>query len=39
MDKLVVTGGGRLNGEVVISGAKFSEVAKRKIEAAGGTIS
>ena len=30
---------GELTKKVIISGAKFSEVAKRKIEAAGGTIS
>jgi len=30
---------GELKKKVTITGAKFSEAAKRKIEAAGGTIS
>jgi large subunit ribosomal protein L15 len=39
IDGVKILARGELTKKVVISGAKFSEVAKRKIEAAGGTIS
>ena len=39
IDGVKILARGELTKKVTISGAKFSEVAKRKIEAAGGTIS
>ena len=39
IDGVKILARGELTKKVIISGAKFSEVAKRKIEAAGGTIS
>ena len=39
IDGVKILARGELTKKLVISGAKFSEAAKRKIEAAGGTIS
>ena len=39
IDGVKILARGELKKKVIITGAKFSEAAKRKIEAAGGTIS